>query len=599
MPINANKDNANQETIPKTIGAFLWFFVKKRKWRFLLLFLFPLSIALEQNFFPYFNKIIIDTATQNINNRSEIFSQLHLPLMLMLGFWLFLITCYRASDILEIYTIPKFMAEIRLSASDYVKAHSYSYFSDNFAGSIANKISDLANSSQEILFLIRSTFIPIIFGVMLAVFMMSRVKIEFGVVVLVWLLIHGLLSWYFAIICTNRSHIHTEARSTRQGKIVDMLTNILIVKMFARNNFEQAYLESYQKDEVKKFKKSLWSITIAKSIFEIPSVIMIVVMIYLIISSWQANQITNGDLIYCIQLSLWTMHLVWHGGIMLPKLFESFGVCRQALSLIVNPHEIKDIENAKTLAVSKGEIEFRDVSFYYNEGKKVLDKQSIIIKPKEKIGLVGHSGAGKTTLVNLLLRNYELKGGQILIDGFDIASVSQDSLRESISLIPQDITLFHRNLLENIAYGDITASKEQIIAASKKAFAHEFIETLPEKYDTMVGERGIKLSGGQRQRIAIARAILKNSPILILDEATSSLDSITESQIQQALENLMENKTVIIIAHRLSTMKNVDRLIVFDKGKIVEEGTHQELLSKKGYYAELWKTAYEAERIIV
>ncbi|MCL4107957.1 UNVERIFIED_CONTAM: hypothetical protein GTU68_016985 [Idotea baltica] len=271
------------------------------------------------------------------------------------------------------------------------------------------------------------------------------------------------------------------------------------------------------------------------------------------------------------------------------EFFEHIGNISDGVSVIIQPHDIIDREGAKEIQIDKGNITFSKVDFTYPEGLNVFTGMDVSIKPYQKVGLVGFSGSGKSTFVNLILRLFEPSAGEICIDGQNILKVTQDSLRENISLIPQDPMLFHRSLMENIRYGKLDASDNDVIEAAKKANAHEFILSTENGYDSLVGERGVKLSGGQRQRIAIARAILKDSPILILDEATSSLDSVTERKIQDGLERLMEKKTVIVVAHRLSTISDMDRILVFDEGKIVEDGNHDALLrNKSGHYARLW-----------
>jgi ATP-binding cassette subfamily B protein len=270
------------------------------------------------------------------------------------------------------------------------------------------------------------------------------------------------------------------------------------------------------------------------------------------------------------------------------EFFEYIGNISDGVSIFIQPHEIVDKPGAPALRVERGEITFDQVSFAYPEGRPVFERLSVTIRPKQQVGLVGFSGSGKSTFVNLILRLFELQGGAIRIDGHDILDVTQDSLRESVSMIPQDPQLFHRSLLENIRYGRLDATDEEVVEAARKARAHEFIMQTEKQYDSLVGERGVKLSGGQRQRIAIARAILKDAPILILDEATSSLDSVTEKEIQQGLQFLMRGRTVVVVAHRLSTIAHMDRILVFDAGQIVEDGSHEALLQRGGHYARLW-----------
>jgi ATP-binding cassette subfamily B protein len=270
------------------------------------------------------------------------------------------------------------------------------------------------------------------------------------------------------------------------------------------------------------------------------------------------------------------------------EFFEYLGNISDGVSVFVQPHEIIDKPDAPVLQVTRGEIVFDDVTFIYHEGLQVFEHLQVTIEPKQQVGLVGFSGSGKSTFVNLVLRLFEVQGGAIRIDGQNILDVTQDSLRESVSMIPQDPQLFHRSLLENIRYGRLDATDDEVVEAAKKAHAHEFILQTETQYESLVGERGVKLSGGQRQRIAIARAILKDSPILILDEATSALDSVTEKKIQLGLDNLMKGRTVVVVAHRLSTIAHMDRILVFDQGKIIEDGSHQQLLQRDGHYAHLW-----------
>jgi ATP-binding cassette subfamily B protein len=260
----------------------------------------------------------------------------------------------------------------------------------------------------------------------------------------------------------------------------------------------------------------------------------------------------------------------------------------QGLKIIQSPIEIQDRPGAKELVVTRGEIVFDNVQFQYHDAESLFEHESVVIKPGQKVGLVGYSGSGKSTFVNLILRLFDLTEGKILIDGQDICEVTQDSLHEAIAMIPQDPSLFHRSVAENIAYGKRNATHDEIVVAAKRAYAHEFIVELSAGYKTQVGERGVRLSGGQRQRIVIARAVIKNAPILILDEATSQLDSVTEGEIQESLWNLMQDKTTLVIAHRLSTLLHMDRILVFDQGSIVEDGSHEELLERDGLYKKLW-----------
>jgi ATP-binding cassette subfamily B protein len=303
---------------------------------------------------------------------------------------------------------------------------------------------------------------------------------------------------------------------------------------------------------------------------------------------WLHNRITTGEVIQ-VFTTMWSLTMIlWTVGAALPALFQSFGTAKQAYSVLLDPQDLGDKPGAPELKISSGEIVFDNVSFRYGE-KSLFENKHVQIRGSEKVGLVGFTGAGKSTFINLILRFFPLHNGKILIDGQEVAHVTLESLRRQIAMIPQDPVLFHRTLRENISYGKPEADEAQIIRAAKLAHCDEFIRNLPGGYEAKVGERGTKLSGGEKQRIAIARAILVDAPILILDEATSSLDSVTERYIQDSLETLMQNRTTIVIAHRLSTLSRMDRILVFDQGKIVEEGTHAALLSEEGLYARMWK----------
>jgi ATP-binding cassette subfamily B protein len=316
-------------------------------------------------------------------------------------------------------------------------------------------------------------------------------------------------------------------------------------------------------------------------------VIYISVSCFWLIDTFSKGQVTVGDFAFVLSLSITLMERLWNFSKGIGKLSDLVGTLTQSLKLILSPIQIANQDNAPDLDIKEGTIDFENVQFSYEENKPLFQNKTVKIKSGEKVGLVGYSGSGKSTFVHLILRLFDVNEGRILIDGQDIKDVSQESLRKSIRFIPQDPCLFHRSLLENIRYGS-HATEDEVIEAAKKAFAHEFIFTLPKGYASLVGEQGVKLSGGQRQRIAIARAFLKNAPILILDEATSQLDSVTEDSIQDSLQALMQEKTTIIIAHRLSTLLQVDRILVFDKGQIVQDGTHNQLLKQPGQYQILW-----------
>ena len=410
----------------------------------------------------------------------------------------------------------------------------------------------------------------------------------------IWLLCYALACWYFVPRLGKIGQEQADARSMMTGRVTDAYTNIATVKLFAHTRREAEYARSAMED----FKKTGYAQMRLVSLFELSNHTMITLLILssggMALWLWSTGQTGAGVVAAVIAMALriagYSHWVMWQ----MTGLFENIGTIHDGITTLSKPRTIVDAPNAPALQVKQGEIRFEHVSFGYKDGaKKIIDGLDLHIRPGERIGLIGRSGAGKSTLVNLLLRFHEPQAGRITIDGQDISQVTQDSLRGAIGMVTQDTSLLHRSMRENILYGRPDATEEQMRAAAERAKAAEFIDTLTDRhgrsgYDAQVGERGVKLSGGQRQRVAIARVMLKDAPILLLDEATSALDSEVEAAIQQSLDDLMEGKTVIAIAHRLSTIAAMDRLIVMDKGHIVEQGTHQELLQLGGIYARLW-----------
>ncbi len=372
------------------------------------------------------------------------------------------------------------------------------------------------------------------------------------------------------------------------GRVIDYLANIFSVKIFASSTYEQNRLDQHLEEFIAKDRAMR---TYLRAYFSTQGIVfscyiigLLCAMIYLS----KQKLITTGDFALVFMLNFEIVNWLFNLTQILREFLTRLGELNQALSIFTLVPEIQDKPDAKILDVNKGQIIFDKVKFHYKGTEALFQNKSVTIEAGQKVGLVGYSGGGKTTFINLILRLYDITDGHILIDNQDICDVTQDSLRAQISMIPQDSSLFHRTLMENIRYGRLDATDSEVIKAAKHAHADEFISALPQGYQSLVGERGVKLSGGQRQRIAIARAVLKNAPILILDEATSQLDSVTESYIQESLIELMNNKTTIVIAHRLSTLLRMDRILVFDKGKIIEDGTHSELLNIGGLYKTLW-----------
>ncbi|MGD6737973.1 ABC transporter ATP-binding protein [Photobacterium leiognathi] len=482
---------------------------------------------------------------------------------------------------------------IRWQAHRYLLKQSLSFYQDDFAGRIATKVMQTSLAVRETVMKTADVFvyISVYFTSMLVILAQAD-----------WLLMLPMLGWLAAYIGIQIHYIpqlkkvaaeQADARSLMTGRIVDSYTNIATVKLFSHSKRETEYAEKGMQGFLATVYQQMRLVTGFDVCVQLANYILLFSIAALSIYLWMHDAIQIGAIAIAISLALringMSMWIMWEVG----ALFENMGTVVDGMKTLSKPVEIQDAPQAKPLEVKQGGIEFDNVSFNYGENKDVINQLNLNIKPGEKVGLVGRSGAGKSTLVNLLLRFHNLENGNIRIDGQDIAQVTQDSLRSKIGMVTQDTSLLHRSIKDNILYGDPDASEDQLYAATKQAHAHEFIETLTDPfgnvgYDAQVGERGVKLSGGQRQRIAISRVLLKNAPILILDEATSALDSEVEAAIQESLNELMEGKTVIAIAHRLSTIAAMDRLIVLDKGQIVEQGTHQELIHNGGIYAQLW-----------
>ncbi|HHF7346950.1 TPA: ABC transporter ATP-binding protein [Legionella feeleii] len=588
MQEKLNYTLAENEMLPKKLTSFFWHFIKKQPIAFAIFFLAPLALILETNIIPYSLKMIIDAITNQQGDRTSVFVAVAPALWLGGGAWAGLIIIIRLQNWWQGYVIPRFQAQVRMSVLDYLSRHSYHYFSNQMAGSLANKVNDLPRALEAIRMIISWNGIATLGATIVALILMATINGWFTVLLLSWIILQGFISFYFARNINRYAEENAEDKSKLSGKIVDTLSNIGAVKLFARSRDELSYINKSQEREVQSNKKLTIYMNLFRLFLDIPVTVMLGLMVYLLLSFWQRNLITTGDLVFIFNSFFSIMTQVWYLCHALADLFREIGVAQQALSLIVTPIEIVDEPNAIQLQVKKGKIEFDNVSFHYHEGNQIFEKKSVVIQPRQRVGLVGYSGSGKTTFINLILRFFDVEEGRILIDEQDISQVTQESLRNTISMIPQDPTLFHRSLLQNIGFGKAGATRAEIIAAAQQAHCHDFISSLPQGYDTLVGERGVKLSGGQRQRVAIARAILKNATILILDEATSQLDSITEESIQASLFGLMQGKTTLVIAHRLSTLLYMDRILVFEKGVIVEDGCHEELIAKNGLYKSMW-----------
>lgn len=495
---------------------------------------------------------------------------------------------YRVGNLTVQFLTSHVMADLSTSSLRYLLRHSFAFFTDTFAGSLVRRINRLSQSFDQLSDALVFQFIPLVLtvaGVIVVIFLRSPV---IGFVVLAWIVVFMVVDYRVAVWRLKYNEARAEKDSAATGVLSDIIGNALTVKLFSGYREEdRRYGEATE--DLRRARKRSWNIAEYCEAIEYFLMISIELIVMVIaIHLWQQGALTVGDFVLFQGYLLAIIGRLSSFRHMLRTIFESFADAKEMVEILDAPHEIQDKPRARTLNVPKGEIRFVDVTFNYNQTRQVLSGFNLAIAPHERVALVGSSGAGKSTVTKLLFRFFDVDGGKILIDGQNIADVKQDSLRDAIALVPQEPILFHRTLMENIRYGQSKATDKEVIRAAKLARCHEFIQEMPDGYDTYVGERGVKLSGGERQRVAIARAILKDAPILVLDEATSSLDSESESLIQDALRVLMKNKTVIVIAHRLSTIMQMDRIIVMEDGKVTDMGTHDQLLKKTGVYRKLW-----------
>ena len=574
-------------SIPRSPMRFLWFATKPYWKRALATVLLVTLAQLLAIALPYVLKRLVD-ALSGVESTEALLDAFVRWGLLYVVFLICMFAGWRLSGLVGIPWFARSRAYSFKRLYEYVNLHSHTYFANRFAGSISNKISNASDGADALTDQIVGNYYPSVLSLVGTSVLLFMTSFYLGLIFVALVVVLVVVNARFVRRRRPLVVSYVESSSALRGVSVDLLTNIIAVRQFGRRSFEEERLKGYVDDRHRKQMQRDMIRELGMFINNALVILAIMLMMVVLYGGVREGLLTAGDVVLVISLIWSTSYQLVFIGNMLNGFIRIYSEIDEGLGEILVPHEIVDHTDARALTVSRGEVEWKNVTFGY-EGNTVFSDFQLTIPPGQRVGLVGSSGAGKTTFVSLLLRQHELGGGAICIDGQNIAEVTQESLRTSIAIVPQEATLFHRTIRENIAYGNPDASEEEIIAVAQKAQAHDFISALPKGYDTLVGERGIKLSGGQKQRVAIARAMLKSAPILVLDEATSALDSESEVAIQKALHELMVGKTVIAIAHRLSTLREMDRIIVLQDGKIVEDGTHATLTQKNGgVYAKLW-----------
>jgi len=577
---HSNLQHTPQE-LPQTPLGFFWLVSKKYKWWALGA---TTAVAIASSAGVYL-RLMIEQIVNGIEG-NDIQTVVFFSLLYPVAYFLIAVV-WRISGVTGSFWLLGVPKETTDTLSRYSSYHSHSYFSNRFAGSLSNKISNVSRAMEEFVATFLWSFlenaIPLVLTAIIFWQTDRAVGIAFVLLVIVSLVLNILLMPRKRVLSLELA----KAQSKTTGFVVDVISNITAVRQFSQGERESQGIQEYTK-EVQR--KAGWSFIYSEYMMFVNSLVFTAFALFMFITltdKWAVGDITSGRLVGFILLVTYTSGTFIFLGRIVSRIAKMYGQAEEGLQELVIPHEVTDTPGAQDLQVDNASIDWKSVGFSF-EDSAVFTDFNLHIPAGQRMGLVGQSGAGKTTFVSLLLRQHNLFAGEIHIDGQDISAVTQESLRRAIAIVPQEPALFHRTIKENILYGKPDATQDEVIAVAKKAQAHDFIMALSQGYDTMVGERGVKLSGGQKQRVAIARAMLKDAPILVLDEATSALDSESEVLIQQALETLMEGRTVIAIAHRLSTLREMDRIIVMEAGEIKEDGTHDTLAQGGGVYQKLW-----------
>lgn len=576
-----------QAVSTKYIFNFMYKIAMQFKFPIAIMICATLMRAIDVAVRPYILKIIINRIANNTGQDPFVF--LAIPVLLYIGQMFIMATMHRLYNYyVDIKMIPDMRQKITTYIFDYLLGQSHSFFQDNTAGALTNQIKSVSFDIPDILQLIIDRFLWNSVTLIIAILALWSVNFTFAITMFVWSTLFIVISLLFLKKLQKLSADWSILNNRVTGREVDVISNMLAVRLFAREHYESDALNQALTESTEAERKLSWIYFIIFTVYDYSFVIMQTVSLYFLLKGWQQGTVSVGDFALVLSFNTAIVDSLWLLTKDLSQFAKYTGRVGEALATFDQPVTIQNIPGAKELIVTEGRIEFDQVRFKYKGAEPLFRDKSVEILPGQKVGLVGYSGSGKTTFINLILRLYDITSGRILIDGQNIKEVTQQSLHRAIATIPQETSLFARSIYANIQYGNINATPEAVEDAAYKAHANEFIMALPEGYKTVVGERGTKLSGGQRQRVSIARAALKNAPILILDEATSALDTMTERLIQESLKDIMKNKTTLVVAHRLSTLLSMDRLLVFEKGRIIQDGTHDELVHEPGLYQTLW-----------
>jgi ATP-binding cassette subfamily B protein len=579
-------DKINVSTAKDTVKIYISH-TKKYAWWVIVLVVSLICASSTELYRPILYKQFFDIlAKGNLTNPADLFFIIFELLFLAILGWAF----WRITVFANIYSAANIMTDLLNSCYKYLHGHSYDYFNNNFSGSLVRKVNRYSRAfediTDQIIWNIAPTVISIIF-ILVVLFLRSPIL---AWIILIWTLIYIIFNYLFIRYKMKFDLERATIDSETTGYLADTVSNHLNIRSFSSFNSEFSGFKRIT-SRLCNIRIKAWSLdNYAEGVQGLLMLLLEFIIMFFAILGWKNGLLTIGDFALIQAYLIKIFDNIWGVGRFMRKIYSSLADAQEMTEVLLTKHEIIDAEDAKPLNSKVADIIFHNVSFSYQKQSNIIDSLNLSIKNGEKLALIGPSGGGKSTIAKLLMRLYDIDSGEITINQQNIKDVTQNSLRDAIAFVPQDPVLFHRSLMENIKYSKPGATEKEVIAASKLAHCHEFISKLPLKYETFVGERGVKLSGGERQRVAIARAILKNAPILLLDEATSSLDSKSEKYIQAALGELMKDRTTIVIAHRLSTIMQMDRILVIDKGKVTEEGSHKELLkAKSGTYQKLWQ----------